>query len=358
MTNKVKILFLPKHSQLGASSRYRTFQYLPFLKQQGILFDVSPLFSKEYLLHKYKTGKENKILTIMRILNRIKTILLNASKYDLLVIEKELIPYLPAFLEYYLILRKIPYILDYDDAIWHYYCNDKNSIMKYIRESKIKNIMNHSQAVICGSEYLLNYANQSKSKRTYKIPTVIDLEKYEKSNNNSQFCIGWIGSPGTSKYILNLNNILKKITDEFDVVVNLIGFDKNLENKLSFNNSIINWSEDTEISELMNFDIGIMPLDDNPFERGKCGFKLIQYMGSSIPVIASPVGENSIIVDHKINGFLANTDDEWYYYIKYYIENPKERSKMGNNGFMKVNEKYSLEKHKYCYLNVIRDVIG
>jgi glycosyltransferase involved in cell wall biosynthesis len=357
MISDLKVLFLPKHSILGASSRYRTFQYLPFLKKKGIFCEVRPLFNEEHLRYKYKTGENNKLLSLIRIFDRVKVVLFEASSYDLVVIEKELIPYFPPLLEKYLIKRNIKYILDYDDAIWHSYDKNKNFIIKYYRESKIEHLMKNAEAVICGSDYILNYAKKSESKKTYKIPTVVEMAKYKQANNKGIFTIGWIGSPGTSKYIVEINDILKRITDEFNVIINLIGFDRQLENTLSFNHLIIAWSDDTEIQELMKLDIGIMPLSNNLFERGKCGFKLVQYMSSGIPVIASSVGENNIIIDHEINGFLVKNDNDWYTYIKYYIEHTEQRKIMGDNALNKAKQHYTLEEKKYEYLKIIKNTI-
>jgi glycosyltransferase involved in cell wall biosynthesis len=359
----MKVLFLTKYEYLGASSRYRTLQYLPFLKKIGIEFKVSPLFSDDYIKYKYKYGKSNKFIVLKNILNRIKTILFDIYKYDLVVIEKELIPYFPPIFEYYLKLIRKPYIVDYDDAIWHNYDKNKNVIIRFLLKNKIKTVMRLSKTVIAGSEYIVNYAKKSGAKKIVKIPTVIDLNKYICEGNentklkNNKFIIGWIGSPSTSKYILNINKILSEFTSKYNTIVHLIGFDKRLENKLSFSYRIIDWSEDTEIKEICKFDVGIMPLIDGYFERGKCGFKLIQYMGCKKPVIASPIGENNIIVEHGKNGFLASNSKDWFEYLKILLNHPQKRKILGKNGFLKVKEKYSLKKAKEKYISLIIETI-
>lgn len=353
----MKILFLTKHEYMGASSRYRTLQYLPYVKEKNIDFDVKPLFSDEYLRYKYKYGKENKIITLKRILSRIKTILFDAIKYDILVIEKELIPYTPPLLEYYLNLRKIPYIVDYDDAVWHNYDMHKNKLVRFLFTNKIKYVMKNAQCVIAGSEYIVNYAKQANASNIVKIPTVIDLEKYicnevEKKNT---FIIGWIGSPSSSKYILEINTLLKKFTDNYNAVVHLVGFDKKLAEQLLFNHKIIDWSEESEVKEINYFDVGIMPLPNTPFERGKCGFKLIQYMGCKKPVIASPVGENKIIVENNINGFLVNNEKEWLIALEKLYNSNELCKSMGENAYMKIKNFYSLDIAKKQYVNTIKE---
>ncbi|SNZ06163.1 Glycosyltransferase involved in cell wall bisynthesis [Persephonella hydrogeniphila] len=355
----MRVLFLTKYDRLGASSRYRTFQYLPFVKESGIDFDVKPLFNEEYLVYKYKYGRENKFLTLERLFKRIKTVLIDSWKYDLLVIEKELIPYFPPVFEYYLKLIGKPYIVDYDDAVWHNYDNHRKKIIRLILKNKIKTVMKLASVVIGGSEYIIEYAENAESKRIEKIPTVIDLRKYNCADEKKEekFVIGWIGSPSTSKYILRINEPLARFTKRYNAVVHLVGFDKRLKSKLLFDGKIIEWNEHTEVDEICKFDVGIMPLEDGPFERGKCGFKLIQYMGCKKPVIASPVGENNIIVKHGFNGYLAENSEDWFNYLEIFYHSCEIRQKFGKNGFEVVKNFYSLDVTKDSYLSVLLDIL-
>lgn len=355
----MKILFLTKYEYLGASSRYRTLQYLPYLKEQNIDFDVKPLFSDEYLRYKYANGKENKLITIKRILKRIYVSLFESQKYDLLVIEKELIPYFPPILEYCLKFTKIPYILDYDDAVWHNYDNHKKAIVRFLFKNKIASVIKNAKAVIAGSEYIKTFALQFNN-NVYKIPTSIDMSKYQCStgeNDTDKFIVGWIGSSSTSKYILYISKALKRFTDKHNAIVHLVGFDFKLSSKIEFKHKIIPWSEKNEVEEICKFDVGIMPLVDEPFERGKCGFKLIQYMGCKKPVIASPVGENNIIVEDSVNGFLVNNENEFYEKLKFFYTNRDIVEEFGINGFKKVNNFYSLQESQKKYLEVLKKAL-
>lgn len=353
----MRILFLPKHELKGASSRYRTLQYLPYLDEKKCIYTIEPLFSDKYLEYKYNYGKENKLITLRCILKRIIIILTQALNYDILVIEKELLPYFPPFLEYYLKLTKIPYVVDYDDAVWHNYDQHRIPIIRKLLGKKIETIIRNSTATIVGSEYLRNYSLNVLAKNVFKIPTVIDLNKYHdiKSTKNDEFIVGWIGSPSSSRYILELDEVLKIFTNEFNAVVNLIGFDRSLKKDLNFKFNIIDWNEETEVEEMYKFDIGIMPLTNTPFEKGKCGFKLIQYMGCRKPVIASPIGENNIIVDDNINGFLADNERYWLKYLTFFYKNKDQVHKFGENGFDKVKKYYSLENNQEKYLEIIKN---
>lgn len=352
----MKILFLPKHEYMGASSRYRTLQYLSFIKEKNIDYDVSPLFSDEYLKYKYENGKENKLITFKRIFKRIKTILVDASKYDVLVIEKELIPYFPPLLEYYLKFKKIDYIVDYDDAVWHNYDKHRKFLVRLFLKNKIKTVMNNATTVVGGSQYIVDYAKNSKCKNIVKIPTVIDTKKYKChmiTKEENLFIIGWIGSPSSSQYILDINDVLKGFTTKYNAIVHLVGFDKKLANKLNFKYKIIPWCEESEVEEICKFSVGIMPLSNTPFEQGKCGFKLIQYMGCKKTVIASSVGENCYIVKDNKTGFLVQSDKEWFdSLVKLY--NSKDLCvEMGNLAYKSILDNYSLNALKDKYFNTI-----
>lgn len=352
----MKVLFLPKHEYMGASSRYRTLQYIPFLKEKNIDYDISPLFSDEYLKYKYENGKENKLITIKRILKRIKTILIDAPKYDVLVIEKELIPYFPPLLEYYLKFRKISYIVDYDDAVWHNYDKHRIFLVRAFLKYKIKTVMDNATTIIGGSEYIIDYAKHSKCQNIVKIPTVIDIEKYKCNktyNEENLFILGWIGSPSSSQYILEINDMLKNFTTKYNAIVHLVGFDKKLANKLDFKYKIIPWSEKSEVEEICKFNVGIMPLSDTPFERGKCGFKLIQYMGCNKTVIASSVGENNHIIKDNKTGFLVRNNNEWFNTLVKLYNSKKLCIEMGNLAYESILNNYSLHAVQNKYLDTI-----
>ena len=353
----MKILFLPKHEYMGASSRYRTLQYLTYFRNENIDFDINPLFSDEYLKYKYENGKENKLITIKRILNRVKTIFFTASQYDMLVFEKELLPYFPPFLELYLKMRKIPYIIDYDDAVWHNYDMHKQWFVRSLFKNKFSYIISNAKGVIVGShylqEYILNYINN-----VVLIPTSIEINKYKlkKDFSSTKTIIGWIGSPSSSQYVMSLNAVLEELCEKIDAEVHLIGFDEREKEFLSFPYKLIEWKEETEVDNLIKFDIGIMPLFDSVFERGKCGFKLVQYMGCGLPVVASNIGENKYIINDS-NGFLVNRTEDWLKYIEKLSKDKSLQKSHGQSGRRKIEDDYSTENNFKKYVEFIRENI-
>jgi glycosyltransferase involved in cell wall biosynthesis len=175
------------------------------------------------------------------------------------------------------------------------------------------------------------------------LPTVVDLEKfqYKTQTEKETFTIGWIGSPHTAKYLNTIQSALKELSLKTDVKIIFVGSgDFVLDNVLYEKRE---WSESTEVEEIQEFDVGIMPLIDSPWERGKCGFKLIQYMASSKPVIASPVGVNVEIVKNGVNGFLAKNSEEWIKYFMVLKNNFNLRKEMSTAGRKIVEENYSLQ---------------
>lgn len=350
----MNVLFLTKYTSKAASSKYRTLQYLPYLEEMGVSCTISSLFADDYL-KSLRQHKNRGIVILKSLLKRISVIFLQANKFDLIIIEKELIPYFPAIFERYLSLIKTGYVLDYDDAVYHHYDENKNSVIRLLLKNKIPTAIKKSSGIIVGSDYILEYVKRFKSDNVYFLPTVINANNYSiKISDNTNFIIGWIGSVTTSKNIVMINNSLENFCNEYNATVRLVGFDEELGSSLTFPHEIINWVEGKEPDEIKNFDVGIMPLIDSSFNRGKCGFKIIQYHGCALPVIASPVGINKKIITHGTNGFLAKTDDEWYQYLEMlYIDRSLCHS-MGAQGRKKIENEYDLDQTKVEYFKIIK----
>lgn len=340
----MKILYLTKYTPMGASSRMRSYQYFPYLEKNGHQVTAVPLFDDEYLQQLY-AGKK-KVSTIFKAYLKRFLALFKVKNYDLLIIEYEILPYFPAGLERLLNFLKIKYMVDYDDAIFHNYDLSTNFLVKNILAEKIKKVMQNSTAVIAGNNYLADYAQKAKAHRIEIIPTVIDLDRYTIKNKfitdtTQPLVVGWIGTFSTYKYVKAIFPILKEISKRYPLRLCIVGVKGQQEPGLDID--YIPWTEETEAENICKFDIGIMPLDDTPWVKGKCGYKLIQYMASGIPVIATGLGVNTEIVDHKTNGFIANTDKDWEAAISYYCQHREQLEIMGKNGRNKVETKYCLQ---------------
>ena len=348
MTNKLKrVLVLSRYEKLGASSRYRFYQYLPFLKDKGYSFTVSPLFSNNYLkrLYSNKTGILFIIHIIISYLRRI-LIMTKLNYYNFIWLEKEALPWIPGFIEIELLKLSKNYIVDYDDAIFHNYDEHKLWIIRKTLGNKIKLIMQNATVVIVGNKYISQYAINAKSNKVHIQPTVVNLTNYPFKKFKykiDNFIIGWIGSPSTSLHLNEINQVLKNFCKSTNSEVVAIGAKK--EDLRGFDATILPWSKEIEATEIQNFDVGVMPLPNTPWEKGKCGLKLIQYMASRLPVIGTPVGINHDIIDHGVNGFQAITHDDWYLYLSLLKTNPSLRKSMGTAGRKMVERCYSLQNN-------------
>ena len=199
-----RILFLTKYARGGASSRYRTFLYLPFFEQAGIEFRVSSLFDERYLDHRHRSGSGSAADLFRAVVRRLAA-LLTVRRFDLVVFEKELLPYFPDLPERILVRSGVPYVVDIDDALFHQYDMHKSWMVRVLLGKKIAHVMRDARLVIAGNSYLADYAQRAGASRVEILPTVIDLERYRPDfsarRRSGIFTIGWIGSPSTAKYL-------------------------------------------------------------------------------------------------------------------------------------------------------------
>lgn len=341
----MRVLIFSKYSRDAASSRYRLLQYLPFLDEAKIEYDINILLNDEYINSLNKNGFSFRLffIIVFSYFRRLKDIL-RSKNYDLLIIQYEVFPYFPSWAEFLLSKFGIPYLVDYDDAIFHNYDKNKNLLVQFFYNNKIRRVIKYASAVVVGSHYLFEYASKFNFSVSL-VPTVVNLTRYNSTTgiSNSNFTVGWIGSSSTSKYLLPYIDLFRKLSIQ-GIEFSFIGFYEGYKHMFNgINVTWHNWSECSEISVIKSFSVGIMPLDDTPWTKGKCGFKLIQYMACGLPVIASPVGENNYIVRHGENGFLARDPNDWYKYILMLKENKVNSVELGKNGQEIVKNIYSLE---------------
>ncbi len=340
----MNILFLPKYGQKAASARTRFLQYYPYLEEAGIQCTTAPLFSDQYIEHRFATGKVALKEAAQALLSRVSAIL-TAKKYDLVVLNYEAFPYLPPLLERLLWQRKIPYVYDFDDAIFHNYDQSNNWLIRKGLSNKIAQIISHANMVLAGSPYLVDYAKQFSGRVEY-MPQVMDLRDYppppEPQDDGRPVTIGWIGSPSTSEYVTMIADALRQFCSEHAAQVVLIGAGRyELPGVPLISRE---WSKQTEAADLQQFDVGIMPLTDTPWARGKCAFKLLQYMACGRPVVTSPVGMNVELVRESGAGLLASSQQEWVQALATLYADRALRIRMGQAGRNHIEDQYSLQR--------------
>lgn len=338
----MRILALTRYASPGSSSRVRFYQYIPTLKSCGVEIQVAALLDAEYIRRLYAEMRPSIPSVIEAYLKRISW-LTRSRSYDLLWIEKELFPWFPAWAETSIKRTGIPYVADYDDAVFHRYDQNSNPLIRSLLGGKIDTVMRNANTVVVGNDYLAERARQAGARQVEVLPSVVDLDRYsvcEKDDIN--FRIGWIGSPITAPYLGLILDALKEVLKKYAARLVLVG--SGIKDPLpGIDKEIQPWNEAGEVRQIQSFDVGIMPVPDQPFERGKCGYKLIQYMACGLPVIASPVGVNANIVEPGKTGFLASSNADWVQALVRFFEDPGMRADFGRAGRKKVEREYSLQ---------------
>lgn len=340
--DKKKIYFFLKYDFISASTRQRFLSYFKY-KPKNINIETNILFDNQYFSKKIL----NKNIPIIKIffsyLNRIYKLLILPKKSKI-IIQSELLPYFPNLIEKILVYKKIKYIIDLDDAFFHRYDQSNNFLINFFLKKKYHYIFKNAFLSILGSKYLNKKAREFGAKKTIIIPTGIiynDYKKFNKIKKNKVFTIVWIGSPSTTKYLINIFPALEALNKKIKFVLRLIGSQSIETSYLPIES--FPWSKDTENILLSQSHVGIMPLNNTFWEQGKCAFKLIQYMGAGLPVIGSAVGENISVISHKKNGFLAYNNSDWFNYLYYLYKNLKVRKNFGKYSKDVVIKKYSIE---------------
>jgi len=340
---KPRLLVLSRYSRMGASSRLRTLQYRQWLIDAGFEVEYAALFDDHYL-HQLYSGRKDRAGLAKYYRQRIAQIR-RRPRPDLIWLEYEALPWLPWSLERALLPASVPLISDYDDAVFHRYDQHRSSSLRWFLGQKIDRIMQHSELVTAGNNYLASRARQAGAAHVEIVPTVVDIAHYSvntKAIPESLPQVGWIGTPNTwNTFGKTLYEELKETLIDHHAGFRAVG--AQLQPETNGPLEITTWSEESEVSEIQAMDIGIMPLSDTPWARGKCGYKLIQYMACGLPVVASPVGVNKKIVEHGVNGFLAESVEDWRNAISRLLSNPDLRHRMGAAGRTKVKKHYSLQ---------------
>jgi glycosyltransferase involved in cell wall biosynthesis len=351
------VLLLSRYERLGASSRMRSYQFLPALAAGGVDVDVRPMLDDGYLRARH-AGRRAPGNVARAYLRRIHDALTERAA-PLVWIEYEALPWLPYALERLLLSGNRPYVLDYDDAIFHRYDLHGSGIVRTLLGRKIDRLMRGAACVIAGNDYLADRARAAGAPRVELLPTVIDLARYRQRTRfdaGAPFVVGWIGSPSTTPYLRSLEPALTELARTRRLRVVNVGGTPWHPASLDVDNRA--WSEATEVDEMLRFDAGVMPLDDTPWSRGKCGYKLIQFMGCGLPTVASPVGANADIVVHGVTGFHATSEREWTTALEALAADPPLRQAMGSAGVERVRERYSLDAVAPRLVALMTELVG
>ena len=338
------------------SSRYRVYNYIKELNEGGICIKYSHFWGELYFKH--VLGSRSKLLKVFMLflyypfcIMRRYISIFRIIGFEVVHIERDFCPGFPVIGEW--IIKKIfkkKLVYEYDDAVF----------LSDVPRGKTKKVIKMSDGVIAGNRYLGDYA-KSYCKNTVCIPTSIDTTRYsiEKAlakAENSKVVIGWIGSFSTLKYMELIKESLSRIAAENDIELCIV-CNKNLEWNTNIKIKNIPWGLETYLKAICRFDIGIMPLESTDWEKGKCGFKLIQYMGVGIPVVASAVGVNNDLISDSKNGFLAESNEQWYHCLSKLINDVDLRNSMGEKGLALVKERYSVQANSAILIDFYKNIV-
>ncbi|MDF9795196.1 glycosyltransferase involved in cell wall biosynthesis [Catalinimonas alkaloidigena] len=352
------IVFLCPYPEGGApSQRFRFEQYLQALNDNGFQYRIEGFLDEKTNRILYQPGQTaKKLLGVLKGFLRRLLFLPTLNKADYVFIHREATPVGPPIVEWIIakILKK-KIIYDFDDAIWLRDTSGINSFMAKIKwQQKVASICRWSYKVSAGNNYLYDFAKQY-CQQIVLNPTTIDTEHYHnqrKNQHDSPLTIGWTGSHSTMKYLYAIEDVLQQLEKVYAFRFVVIS-NRPPEMKLK-NLHFIPWKEATEIDDLLQLHIGIMPLPDDLWAKGKCGFKALQYLSLGIPALVSPVGVNAKIVAQGVNGYLCSSDQEWYDSLSKLLNDQELRTRMGAAGRNKVEEEYSVKANTSNFLGLFK----
>ncbi len=307
-----------RYGSLGASSRLRFYQYVPYLEDEGIFPQVYNFFDDDYLRDLY-SGRPRQLSGVLRsYFSRLKDMCYTEDGVPALI-EYELLPHLPYFMEKWF-LRKRSYILNFDDAVDLHY-----EKVPFLRE-KYPQLIANAAGIIAANDNLLERFRQYNEK-ILKLPTVPPVEIHPVSRRKPEkLTLVWTGTPVTYQFLYERRQALRMAAEKTDFEL-LVVASENLPRMEGVNCRYFNWNQETETTALSKAHAGLMPLPDTPFARGKSAYKLICFLRAGIPGIASPVGENCRVIENGVNGMLALSDEEWVQAIAA-LENADLRQKL------------------------------
>lgn len=350
------VIFAPYPKGTAPSQRFRFEQYLPLLEKEGYEIVYESFLNEKTWKLLYSEGNfVKKGMGMLISFFKRGLAVLRLKKSDILFVHREMSHVGPPIFEWFVskVLRK-KYIYDFDDAIWLPNYSDVNAKVHWLKAYwKVKYCMKWAHQLSVGNDYLADYARPMNQNITV-IPTTIDLVNHHNiitNYNHLPIVIGWTGTQTTLRYLEELIPILAELEKDYDFIFRVISNEKPQFNLKSLD--FVPWNKETEIKDLATFQIGVMPLVEDQWSNGKCGFKALQYMALGIPTILSPVGVNTKIVKDGENGYLCSSPEEWKVRLIELLTDVELRKEIGQAGRKTIEEEYSVKANFEKYLEVL-----
>lgn len=345
--HQMKIAAFTRYDAAAASTRQRLMQYRPTLSAARIAVDHQAFFSDNHVRNLGRTRRAPWLAAAQAYLTRLRALPPAVADADVIWIYAELFPFLPAWAERAALRSGKPVVYDFDDAFFLKYELHPSRPVRAALRRKFEPLLRDAAACFCGNRYLQDYASQFCANSIY-LPTVVDTQAYgpaPAARRSGPPVVGWIGSPSTWRYVEPLMPLLAELVRQEVVRLLVIGAGDAARRFTLPGMEVRKWSLESEIADVQAMDIGIMPAVDEPWALGKCGYKLIQYMGCAVPVVASPIGAATQIVEHGSEGFLADTTEQWRAALTRLAADPALRAALGREGRGKVVRDYSIAAH-------------
>jgi glycosyltransferase involved in cell wall biosynthesis len=347
-TRGLRILFIvPYPLGIAPSQRFRFEQYFAELDRRAIRYTVRPFLDTEAMGILYKSGNLGlKVWKVLRGMALRLTDLFRVRDYDVVFIHREAVPLGPPVIEWVLCkLTGKRVVFDFDDAIWLRNTSEGNPIISYLKRYRnADDLCRWATVVSCGNRYLCDHARLFNPHVVHN-PTTIDTVGHHNrvrvfAETMGKVVIGWTGTHSTIRYLEQLVPVLQRLRTRFDFELLVIA-DRAPEFSVE-GMRFVPWKKDTEIDDLLQMHVGIMPLEDDAWSRGKCGFKALQYMALGIPAIVSPVGVNTEIVQHGTNGFVCADAAAWEQTLAEVLTRPKHLATLSAAARHTIEERYSV----------------
>lgn len=352
---KTIYILAPYPKGQAPSQRFRFEQYIDALEQEGYEVNFYSFLSEKAWHTIYQPGNfGGKAVQVFVSFMRRLGLLFRLKKADYVFVHREMAHIGPPILEW--IAAKVlgvKYIYDFDDAIWLPNYSEVNARFQRIKAYwKVKYCMKWATEVTAGNEYLADFARQY-NKNVKVIPTTIDLENHHNlitDQDQEPLVIGWTGSHTTMRYLSEIVPVLQRLEKEYSFEFRVISNEKPDFDLRSLR--FVKWEKETEIADLARIQIGVMPLVEDQWSAGKCGFKALQYMALGIPTLLSPVGVNKTIVSDEKDGLYCATATDWENNLRRMIEDMELRKTVGTAGRQRVENNYSVSAYSNTYLKL------
>ncbi|MEP6819471.1 MAG: glycosyltransferase family 4 protein [bacterium] len=353
------LAIVPSIYDTSPGQRYRIEQWEPLLRKRGVEITYAPFESEELHALLYKTGNlGQKLSLVAKGIARRFSHMSSIRDYDVVYVFREAALLGPPFFERWIHRSFVPMVFDFDDAVFVSYRSPSNGYLSYLKfASKTRSICRMSAHVMAGNRYLADYARQVNEHVTI-VPTTIDTEKYtvsEKRTESDVPTIGWTGSFSTVQHLDTLRPALQKLARQNRFRLRVIGTPAyELE---GVEVEAMKWQSATELKDLNAIDIGIMPLPDDAWSKGKCALKALQFMALGIPTVCSPVGVNTEIIQDGENGFIANSETDWVEKLRRLLHSAQRRNEIGRAGRATVETKYSANVQAPRVFDLLKSVV-